>query len=77
MGPVNLVIANVQSDPLEGFVDTAFTAVGLDWREYFVQDRMLFRPSEIGHNCGGLGKPELGWKRSVAKLKAGPMPFSE
>jgi GDPmannose 4,6-dehydratase len=65
--PEDFVIATGESNSLEDFVTTAFSEVGLDWRQYVVQDPKLFRPSEIRYNCGNAAKAHsvLDWKASM------------
>ena len=62
--PDDFVIATGESNSLEDFVATAFSEVGLDWRQYVERDPKLFRPSEIHFNCGNAGKARqvLGWE---------------
>ena len=43
----DLVIATGHTHSLEEFVETAFAAVGLDWRRHVVRDPKLVRPTEI------------------------------
>ena len=50
--PEDFVIATGESNSLEEFVATAFSEVGLDWRQYVVQDQSLFRPTEIRYSRG-------------------------
>lgn len=50
--PEDFVIATGESNSLEKFVATAFSEVGLDWRQHVVQDQALFRPTEIRYSCG-------------------------
>lgn len=61
--PEDFVIATGQSNSLEEFVASTFSQLGLDWRQYVVQDPQLFRPSEIRYNCGNSEKAQriLGW----------------
>jgi GDPmannose 4,6-dehydratase len=65
--PEDFVIATGESNSLEDFVVTAFSEVGLDWRQYVVQDPNLFRPSEIRHSCGNAEKARrmLGWEAQM------------
>jgi GDPmannose 4,6-dehydratase len=65
--PEDFVIATGESNSLEDFVATAFSEVGLDWRQYVVQDPNLFRPSEIRYNCGNAEKARrmLGWEAQM------------
>ena len=62
--PEDFVIATGVSHTLEAFVNTAFAAVGLDWKDHVEIDRTLFRPTDL---AGGLGHPtkarmKLGWQ---------------
>lgn len=45
--PQDFVIATEVTQSLEQFVDTAFSELGLNWREHVITDRMLFRPADI------------------------------
>jgi GDPmannose 4,6-dehydratase len=58
------VIATGTSYKLETFVEQAFAAVGLDWREHVMVDQSLFRPTEIEKGQGNPIKAmeQLGWK---------------
>jgi len=62
--PEDFVIATGESNSLEEFVATAFSEVGLDWRQHVVQDQSLFRPTEIRCNCGQAEKArkKLNWE---------------
>jgi GDPmannose 4,6-dehydratase len=62
--PEDYVIATGQSRKLQEFVETAFRVVGLDWREYTVTDKTLYRPTEIMIGRGNASKAalKLGWK---------------
>ncbi len=61
--PEDYVIATGKSRKLEEFVATAFGQLGLDWQEYTVIDKALFRPTEIMIGKGDPTKAarELGW----------------
>jgi GDPmannose 4,6-dehydratase len=65
--PGDFVIATGESHSLREFVDLAFRAFGLDWKDHVKVDPSLFRPSEIMFNLGDAGKAKarLGW--SVSK----------
>jgi GDPmannose 4,6-dehydratase len=65
--PEDFVIATGESNSLEAFVATAFSQVGLDWRQHVIQDPKLFRPAEIRHSRGRPEKARrlLGWEASV------------
>jgi len=62
--PEDFVIATGESNSLENFVATAFSEVGLDWRQHVTQDPTLFRPTEIYHSRGHAEKARrvLGWE---------------
>jgi GDPmannose 4,6-dehydratase len=58
------VIATGESSSLEDFVAAAFTTVGLNWGEYVVVDRSLFRPTDLAMGRGNpeKAKEQLGWQ---------------
>lgn len=58
------VIATGESHSLEEFVSTAFSCVGLNWRNHVVIDQALLRPSEITISRGNPGKAlrRLNWR---------------
>jgi len=61
--PEDFVIATGKRSSLQSFVEWVFSALGLDWQRHVLQDKMLFRPSEIQ---SGFGQPSkaaklLGW----------------
>jgi len=62
--PQDFVIATGTSYSLAQFAETAFKAVGLDWRDWVLSDPSLHRPSELLANRGNAAKAErvLGWK---------------
>ncbi|MBV9492521.1 MAG: GDP-mannose 4,6-dehydratase, partial [Verrucomicrobia bacterium] len=73
--PEDFVIATGESHSLEDFVATAFSHVGLNWREHVVVEPDLFRPTEIMVGLGDASKAarKLGWRprykmRDVAKM---------
>ncbi|HXW74453.1 MAG TPA: GDP-mannose 4,6-dehydratase [Steroidobacteraceae bacterium] len=65
--PEDFVIATGITYSLQQFAETAFAAVGLDWREWVVTDPVLYRPSDLVANRGNPAKAErlLGWKARV------------
>lgn len=65
--PEDFVIATGESNSLEEFVASAFSQVGLDWRDHVYQDPSLLRPSEIRYNCGNADKARrvLGWSANM------------
>jgi len=60
----DFVIATGEARSLEEFVAAAFSEVGLDWRRHVVQDRSLFRPTEICYSRGQAEKArtKLNWE---------------
>jgi GDPmannose 4,6-dehydratase len=52
---------------VEKLVDTAFSAVGLDWKKYVVTDPALVRPAEVDLLIGDptKAKKQLGWTPEV------------
>lgn len=66
--PDDYVIATGVTHTLEEFIATAFTCVGLNWREYVVTDPTLYRPTEIAIGGGNPAKALncLGWQARYA-----------
>jgi GDPmannose 4,6-dehydratase len=62
--PADYVIATGETNTLEDFVAEAFSLAELDWRDYVVQDKLLFRPTDILVSKADPSKAvrELGWK---------------
>ncbi len=60
----DFVVATGESYSLQQFVEAAFAAVQLDWREWVVTDPDLYRPSDLAGNRGNAAKAErlLGWR---------------
>lgn len=69
--PQDYVIATGASIALEEFVQAAFACAGLDWRDYVVQDKKLFRPADAGISFGDASKAsrELGWKAKIQGIE--------
>lgn len=65
--PGDYVIATGDSHEVGEFVQLAFEAVGLDWRQYVVQDHKFMRPAEVDTLLGDPSKAlrDLGWSPSV------------
>lgn len=65
--PVDYVIATGETHSVEQFLELAFGHVGLDWREYVVQDARYMRPAEVDLLVGDPSKAgrELGWEPHV------------
>jgi GDPmannose 4,6-dehydratase len=61
------VIATGQSHSVRDLVEVAFGHVGLDWKQYVVEDPALFRPAEVDHLVGDASKARaaLGWTPTV------------
>jgi GDPmannose 4,6-dehydratase len=66
--PEDYVIATGHTFSLQEFVETSFEVLHLDWRDHVIQDKNLFRPSDILINSADPRKAraQLGW---VAKLR--------
>jgi len=62
--PDDFVIATGESHSLEEFVETAFSSVGLDWRDHVVLDKALLRPTDLATGRGNPAKAlaKLGWQ---------------
>jgi GDPmannose 4,6-dehydratase len=65
--PDDYVIATGSTRSLEEFVDVAFRAVGLDWRDHVDVDPSLFRPADLKGNWADPSKAArvLEWRASV------------
>ncbi len=72
--PDDFVIATGETHSVEDFVEAAFAAAGMDWRDYVVNDATLFRPAEVNLLLGDCSKAKnaLGWvhKTSFRELVA-------
>lgn len=62
--PDDYVIATGKSSKLQDFVEAAFAAVGLDWREHVLIDSSLLRPTDIATSLGNSTKAQrrLNWR---------------
>ncbi|MEQ9372511.1 MAG: GDP-mannose 4,6-dehydratase [Coleofasciculus chthonoplastes F3-SA18-01] len=62
--PDDYVIATGESYTLEEFVVEAFDSVGLNWQDYVITDRSLFRPTDLAISRGNpaKAKEKLGWQ---------------
>jgi GDPmannose 4,6-dehydratase len=65
--PEDFVIGTGETWSVRDFCDAAFRTVGLDWREYVVQDERYFRPAEVDLLVADPSRAEarLGWSRQV------------
>ena len=61
--PTDFVICTGQTESLSAFVEEAFAAVGLSWKDHVDEDRSLFRPGDIRSSAGTAAKARelLGW----------------
>jgi len=66
--PDDFVIATGETHTVEELVDVAFRCVGLDWRQYVVQDPAFMRPAEVDLLLGDPTKARthLGWTPEVS-----------
>jgi GDPmannose 4,6-dehydratase len=66
--PDDYVIATGESHSVLELVELAFARVGLDWRQYVVEDPDLKRPAEVDLLLGDASKAKrvLGWQPRVA-----------
>ena len=62
--PEDLVVASGESHSVRWFCELAFAEVGLDYRDYVIQDEKFYRPAEVEHLIGDSGKAReaLGWE---------------
>jgi GDPmannose 4,6-dehydratase len=62
--PQDFVIATGETHSVQEFCEVAFGHVGLDWRDYVVQDQAFMRPAEVDLLIGdaSLAKERLGWQ---------------
>jgi GDPmannose 4,6-dehydratase len=66
--PESYVIATGRSHTLEEFVDCAFAAVDLKWRDHVDIDKRLYRPADItyAHANPARANERLGWRAKAA-----------
>lgn len=59
----DFVLATGEMHTVREFVEAAFGALDLDWREYVKTDRRFMRPSEVDQllGCSEKARRELGW----------------
>lgn len=65
--PDDYVIATGKTHSVERLLEVAFGHVGLNWRDYTVQDPQFMRPAEVDLLVGDASKARrnLGWKPEV------------
>ena len=74
--PADYVVATGETHSVRELVEVAFGHVGLDWRDYVVQDERFMRPAEVDLLVGdakaareGLGwEPEVGFEALVKMM---------
>jgi GDPmannose 4,6-dehydratase len=66
--PQDYVIATGQTHSVREFAEMAFRHVGLDYRDYVVEDRAFYRPADVEVLTGDASKAraELGWEPQVS-----------
>ena len=66
--PEDFVIATGQTHSVERLLEVAFEHVGLNWRDYAVQDPRFMRPAEVDLLVGDPAKAhaKLGWEPEVS-----------
>lgn len=65
--PDDYVVASGETHSVREFVDTAFSCLGLDYKDYVRVSEKFFRPAESVQLCGNAEKivARLDWPRSV------------
>lgn len=65
--PDDFVIATGETHTVQDLVEAAFGRVGLNWRDYVVQDPAFYRPAEVDLLVGDASKAKrvLGWEPTV------------
>src|SRR3954471_24262784 len=65
--PDDYVIATGETHSVREFAEIAFASVGLDYREYVIQDERFMRPAEVDLLIGDPTKARerLGWEPSI------------
>jgi GDPmannose 4,6-dehydratase len=66
--PRDYVVATGETHSVQELVEEAFGHVGLDWRQYVVQDERFKRPAEVDLLIGDASqaKADLGWEPQVS-----------
>jgi len=64
--PDDYVVATGETHSVREFCEIAFTQVGLDYRDFVIEDPRFFRPAEVDLLVGDAGKAarKLGWRSS-------------
>ena len=66
--PEDYVLATGRTQTVQRFVELAFEAVGLDYREYVVQDPRFMRPADVDLLVGdpSKAKERMGWEATTS-----------
>lgn len=66
--PDDYVISTGKTHSVERLLQVAFAVVGLDWRNYVVQDERFMRPAEVDLLVGDASKAgqKMGWEPKVS-----------
>ncbi|MFC2022418.1 GDP-mannose 4,6-dehydratase [Chloroflexota bacterium] len=65
--PDDYVIATGEPHSVKEFAELAFREIGLDWQDYVIEDKQLYRPADVLCLCGDASKARgvLGWAAEV------------
>ncbi len=65
--PGDFVVGTGQAHSVREFVELAFEAAGLDWKEHVEVDPRYFRPAEVDYLCADASRARkvLGWEPAV------------
>lgn len=65
--PTDYVVATGQTHSVQAFAELAFAYVGLDYRDYVIQDTQFMRPAEVDLLVGDASRAyeALGWQPTV------------
>jgi GDPmannose 4,6-dehydratase len=65
--PSDFVIATGKGASVRDFCEAAFSALDLDYRDYVIEDKEYFRPTEVNSLIGNaaLARESLGWQAST------------
>ncbi len=66
--PQDFILSTGRTQSVERFADLAFEAVGLDFRDYLVQDPRFMRPAEVDELVGDPSKAKqmMGWEAETS-----------
>ncbi len=64
--PDDYVVATGETHTVRDFCERAFTQVGLDYRDYVIEDEQFYRPAEVDLLMGDASKARrvLGWEQA-------------